>query len=103
MLGGHGHLNSNQMRDLINAILRECGKNAGIKVASPSRHDHVVGGGGGGDGGYVGFGGYPSWWGSMWSFLDWVDSIEVGSGGYGEVVGYEIEVVTVTVSDVDEE
>lgn len=33
--------------------------------------------------------GYPGWYMSMWSLLDWVHSI--GSGGYGEVVGYEIK------------
>jgi RHS repeat-associated protein len=36
--------------------------------------------------GYIG---YPSWWSSMWNFVNWVNSIPVG-GGYGEVIGYHI-------------
>lgn len=50
----------------------------------------IIRGGGGGGGGPVSFGGggYPSWWYSMWSFVDWVNSI---GGGYGEVIGYHID------------
>jgi RHS repeat-associated protein len=53
-------------------------------------HGGLIGGGGipGGGGPYIGGGGYPSWWYSMWEFVDWVNSI---GGGYGEVIGYEID------------
>ena len=37
----------------------------------------LPGGGGSGGGGYVG-GGYPSWYSSMWAFVDWVRSIPIG-------------------------
>jgi RHS repeat-associated protein len=44
---------------------------------------HGIGGGGGGIGpAFFGGGGYPSWWYSMQGFLDFVNSIPVGGGGY---------------------
>ncbi|MGH9932192.1 MAG: RHS repeat-associated core domain-containing protein [Pyrinomonadaceae bacterium] len=42
---------------------------------SPMMRPLIGGGGGGGGGG--GFGGYPSWWYSLWAFVDWVRSIEL--------------------------
>jgi len=36
----------------------------------------IIGGVGIGTG--IGYGGYPSWWYSMWSFASWVNSIPVG-------------------------
>lgn len=87
----NAHLTANQMRNLINAIVRGCAKNPNLQIKMPhSGHGRggvgggTVGGGGGGGGG--GFGGYPSWWYSMWAFVDWVNSIPVGNG-HGELVG----------------
>jgi RHS repeat-associated protein len=67
------HLTAWQMKDLINVIIKKCGKK-NVILAQPQR---LSGGGpGGGDGGPVGgFGGYPGWWYSMWAFVDWVNSI----------------------------
>ena len=78
VLGGSGSLSPQDVRNLIRAILKGCGKNSGIQVVQPSRRrfDH----GGGPGGGSIGSGGgYPGWWYSMWGFADWVNSI-----GFGE-------------------
>jgi hypothetical protein len=58
---------------------------------SPTLRPILGGGPGGGihENGHMG-GGYPSWWYSMWSFVNWVNSIPAG-GGYGEVIGYHID------------
>lgn len=53
-----------------------------LKRVAPFRERAAGGGGGEGFGG--GFGGYPSWWYSMWDFLRWLYSIPVGGGGDGK-------------------
>lgn len=72
-LGGRGTLSASQIRNLIKAIVRGCGKKAPIRMVGRAiggrlgRHHPE---------GPTIFGGYPSWWYSMWEFVDWVNSIE---------------------------
>jgi len=88
----HAHLTDRQMRNLLNAIVQGCGKNPNLEIKghTPGRGHGSGGGGGtvggGGGGGGGDFGGYPSWWYSLWAFVDWVNSIPVGNG-HGKLVG----------------
>jgi len=67
-------LTPKQMNELIDAIVKQCGKKADkLKITRPP----TGGGGGDGGGGGGGFGGYPWWWYSMWNFVNWVNSITV--------------------------
>jgi RHS repeat-associated protein len=64
-----------QMKDLINVIVKKCGKK-NVILAQPARAGGgPIGGGDPGGGGPIGGGGYPSWWYSMWAFVAWVNSI----------------------------
>jgi hypothetical protein len=67
-------LSGQEIKDLIAAIINGCGKEAEqLQITLP-----LIGGGGGeGLGGVNYYGGYPSWWYSMWRFADWVDSVPV--------------------------
>lgn len=74
VLGGRGPLTARTIRNLIKEIVKGCGKNAPIRIV-PRATAGVGGGPGDTGGGPIGFGGYPSWWYSMWAFVAWVNSI----------------------------
>jgi RHS repeat-associated protein len=92
-------LTGQQVEDLINAIIEGCGDEAEkLRIVHEVPIFSAGGGGGGGDGGvFVGGGGLPSWYYSMWDFLNWVNSIPVGPRYEVTVRIVEEYVVTVTV------
>jgi RHS repeat-associated protein len=71
----NAHLTGQQVKDLIKAIIKQCGRKNLIINQAPGGGRIIGGGPGGGDPGPIGFGGYPGWWYSMWAFVAWVDSI----------------------------
>jgi RHS repeat-associated protein len=90
-----------QTLDLIDAIVAACGKDAKklTIIPPPVPLGGSIGGGGGGGidgGGGGGFVGYPSWWYSMWDFVDWVDSIDMSYVEVGDFVPEHYYEVTVT-------
>jgi hypothetical protein len=71
----NAHLTGQQVKNLINAIIKQCGRK-NLIINDPPGGGRISGGGpGGGDPGFIGGGGYPGWWYSMWAFVDWVNSI----------------------------
>lgn len=75
LLGGRGPLSANQIKNLIKAIVRGCGKKAPIRIVGRAMGGRL--GRHHGEGGPIPFYyGYPSWWYSMWDFVNWVNSIQ---------------------------